>query len=149
MFLVYKNITEQKVYNKVFSYALYLESHRYHNSGEAALLMEPLDKRVSAYIRKTVKSGWRRPKELQSRIKEFVRNQILFDENPPSLRRRFYLNMRKVKNIVNSIKQEVRHSKIDQENLMALTENWEKSANIHFSLKQVLSTYNITLKERF
>ena len=57
--------------------------------------------------------------------------------------------MRKVKNIVNSIKQEVRHSKIDQENLMALTENWEKSANIHFSLKQVLSTYNITLKERF
>ena len=57
MFLAYKNITEQKFYNKVFSYALYLEPHRYHNSGEAALLMEPLDNRVSAYIRKTVKSG--------------------------------------------------------------------------------------------
>ena len=98
--------------------------------------MEPLDDRVSAYIRKAVKSRCRRPKELQSRVKEFVLNEIFFDENPPpSIRRRFYPNRRKVKNIVNSIKQKARHSKIDQENLMALTENWKKPANIHFTPK--------------
>ena len=80
-FLAYKNITEQKFSNKVFSYALFLESHRYHNAGEATWLMKPLDDRVSAYIRKAVKSGCRRPKELQLRVKEFVRNQIFSDEN--------------------------------------------------------------------
>ena len=75
MFLAYKVITEQKkFYDKVFSYALFLESHRYHNAGEAAWLMEPLDDRVSAYIRKAGRSGCRRPKELQSRVKEFIRN---------------------------------------------------------------------------
>ena len=83
-FLAYKNLTEQKFSNKVFSYALFLESHRYHNAGKAAWLMEPLDDRVSAYIRKAVKSGCKRLKELQSRVKEIVRNHIFFDENPPS-----------------------------------------------------------------
>ena len=136
MFPAYKIKTELKFYNnKGFSYALLLGSHRYHIVGEAAWLIEPLDDRVSAYIRKSVK-GCRRPKELQSRAKEFVRNQIFFQENPPpSIRLRFYPNTRKEKNIVNSIKQEVRHSKIDQENLMALTENWRKSANTHFTPK--------------
>ena len=121
---------------KFFSYALYLESFRYHNAGEAAWLMEPLDDRVSAYIRKAVKSGCRRPKELQSRVKEFVLNEIFFDENPPpSIRRRFYPNRRKVKNIVNSIKQEARHSKINQGNLMALTEKLEKICKYSFYAK--------------
>ena len=64
------------------------------------------------------------------------------------------IGAKKKKNIVNSIKQEAQHSKIDQENIMALTQNWRKSANIHFTSKQVLLksisfTYNITLKERF
>ena len=72
--------------------------HRYHNAGEVVWLMEPLDDEFSAYTRKAVKSRCRRPKELQSRVKVFVRNQIFFDENsPPAIRRRFYSNKRKVK----------------------------------------------------
>ena len=47
--------------------------------------MEPLDDRASAYIRKAVKYGCRRPKEIKSQVKEFVGNQIFFDENPSPL----------------------------------------------------------------
>ena len=50
--------------------------YRYNNAGEAAWLIKPFDKRVSTYIRRTVKPGCRRPKEFQSKIKEFVCNQI-------------------------------------------------------------------------
>ena len=54
MFLAYKIITEQKKNNKVSSYALFLELHYYHTVDEAAWLMEHLDDRASAYVRKAV-----------------------------------------------------------------------------------------------
>ena len=59
----------------MFNFVL-LGAHRYHNAGEAARLMETLDDSVSTYIRRTVKSGCRRAKESQSKVKEFVCNQI-------------------------------------------------------------------------
>ena len=115
-----------------------LGAHPYHNAGEAAWLIEPLDGRVSAYIKRSVESGCTSPKELQSTVKEFVCNQIFFDINPPStIRRRFYLSRRKIKNIFNSVKKEVRNSKIDQENLMGYTEKWRKNESIYFMPKYV------------
>ena len=115
-----------------------LKAHPYHNAGEAAWLIEPLDGRVSAYIKRSVESGCRSPKGLQSRVKEFVCNQIFFDINPPpTIRRRFYPSRRKTKNIFNSVKKEVRNSKIDQENLMAYTEKWRKNESIYYMPKYV------------
>ena len=85
MFLAYKIKTELKFYNnKGFSYALLLGSHRYHNVGEAAWLMEPLDDRVSAYIRKSVK-GCRRPKELSQEQKSLSVIKYFFKKIRPPL----------------------------------------------------------------
>ena len=100
MFPAYKIKTELKFYNnKGFSYALLLGSHRYHNVGEAAWLIEPLDDRVSAYIRKSVK-GCRRPKELQSRAKEFVVIKYFFKKIRPPLSDSDFIQIRAKKKIL-------------------------------------------------
>ena len=58
-------------------------------------------------------------------MKEFVCSQILFDTNPaPMIRHGSYPRRRKIKNIIKSVKKEVRHSKINQQNVMAHTEKW-------------------------
>lgn len=114
-----------------------LGSHLYHNSGEAAFLIEPLDERVDSYLRQTIRHGCRKAKELQSRVKEFVTTRLFNDDDdlPPSIRRRFFPNRRKIKNIMHSVRGEVRRSKIDQENLSHLIEKWERKANIYFTAK--------------
>ena len=106
----------------------------YHHTGEAAGIIEPLDDRVANYLKALIRQANRRPKELQSRAAEYVREQIFAGERPPhSLRRRFNPTRKKIKNLITRIKIETRYSKIDQENLMKLKEEWEKWNNIHFS----------------
>ena len=48
-----------------------------------------------------------------------------------------YPRKRKIKNIIKSVKKEVRHSKIDQQNVMAHTEKWGGNASIYFMPKYV------------
>ena len=105
----------------------------YHNTGEAAFLIEPLDERISEYLKKIIRSGCRRPKELQSRADEFVREKIFSTENPPNiLRRKFRPNRRKIRNIINSVKNEIRFSKVDQENVNHLKKDWESEGTVFF-----------------
>ena len=98
-----------------------LGAHRYHNAGKTDWLIKPLDDRVSTYIRRTVKAGCcRRLKKLQSRVTELIDNHKFCDTNPlPTIKHRFYSSRSKIKNITDSVKKEVRHSKFDQGNLMA------------------------------
>ena len=96
--------------------------------------MEPLDVRVSEYLKKLIRGGCRRPKELQSRAQEFVQENIFNGERPPSsLRRKFNPNRKKIKNLIISVKKHSRYSKVDQENVNKLKEQWGKYADVHFA----------------
>lgn len=101
---------------------MYSDNHKFHHTGEAAYLIEPLDERVSEFLKKSIRSGYKRPKDLQRRPKEFVDEQ-LFPGDPPQqrYRRKFYPNRRKIKNVIYSVKNELRFSKVDQENLKLLS----------------------------
>ena len=107
-----------------------------HHMGQAAGLIEPLDERVTLYLKEIIRNGCRRVKELQSRASEFVREKIFHGERPPeSLRRRFNPNRKKVRNLITRVKLGMRHSKIDQENVAKQTEEWARC----FSLRYVCS----------
>ena len=106
-----------------------LDGHKYHNMGQAAGLTEPLDKRIVKYLKKLIRNGCRNSKDLQSRAAEFVQDKIFFGEkHPDSLRRKFNPNRKKIKNLVTSVKIETRYSKIDQENVAKLKEDWKNGA---------------------
>ena len=92
--------------------------HPYHHTGIAAGVTEPLDPRVSDFIKKLIRSGCRRVKELESRAVDFV-TDILFEgpSKPDRYRGRFFPERKKIRNLITYIKIENRFSKIDQENV--------------------------------
>ena len=108
--------------------------------GQAVWLTEPLDERLVKYLKKKkIRNGCRNSKHLQSRATEFVQDKIFFGENHPgSLRRNFNPNRKKIKNLITSVKIETQYSKIDQENVAKLKEDWGKWADIYFPPKQYL-----------
>ena len=63
----------------------------YHHTGIAAGVTEPLDPRVSDFIKKLVRSGCRCVKELESRAADFV-TDVLFEgaSKPDRFRGRFF-----------------------------------------------------------
>ena len=104
--------------------------------GQAAGLTEPLEERIVKYLKKLIRNGCRNSKDLQSRAAEFVQDKIFFGEkHPGSLRRKFNPNRKKIKNLITNVKIETRYSKIDQENVAKLKEDWEKWADICFTPK--------------
>ena len=108
--------------------------HKYHHIGRAAGLIEPLDERINEHLKKLIRSGCRRVKELQSRAAEYTLEKIFAGEKHPDMfRRRFRPSRTKVKNLITAVKLENRHSKIDQENVAKLKEEWGKWADIYFS----------------
>jgi len=110
--------------------------HKFHHSGEASWLIEPLDERVSIYLKKCIRNGCKKPKDLKHRGREYVKEHIFHGEQHPSyLRRRFFPSRKKIKNLIYSVKSELRHSKIDQENLEHLIKEWENDASIHLKTK--------------
>ena len=110
-----------------------LRAHRYHNAGKADWLIKPLDDRDSTYIRRTVKAGCRRLKKSQSRVTELIGNHKFCDTNPlPTIKHSFYSSRSKIKNITDSVKKQVRHSKFDQGNLLAYSEKWRTNSSLYF-----------------
>ena len=110
--------------------------HRFHNSGEAGWFMEPLDERVEKYLRKAIQNGCKRTKELKARGKEYVIETLFSNEKPPNpLRRRFFPNKKKLKNLIYSEKAKLKHSKIDQKNVVRKVELWKHTANVYFRPK--------------
>ena len=111
--------------------------HKYHHTGRAAGLSEKLDDRISGYLRTLIENGHRRVKDLQSRAKEYAMEKIFFGENCPSdvIRKRFYPNAQKIRNLITSVRLLKRFSKIDQENLQHLKETWSTWADVHFTAR--------------
>ena len=87
--------------------------HLYHHTGIAAGVTEPLDPRVNDFIKKLIRSGFRRVKELKSRA------DVLFEgvSKPDRYRGRFFPERRKIRNLTTYIKTKNRFSKFDQENV--------------------------------
>ena len=113
-----------------------LGGHKYHNMGQAAGLTELLDERIVKHLKKLIRNGCRYSKDLQSRAFIFVQEKVFFGEkHPGSLRRKFNPNRRKIKNLITSVKEETQYSKIDQENVPKLKEDWGKWDDIYFTRK--------------
>ena len=65
--------------------------HFYHNTGKAAGIAEPLDLRVTDFIKKLIRSGCLQVKKLELRPMDFV-TDVLFEGacSPHCYRERFY-----------------------------------------------------------
>ena len=83
-------------------------AHQNHHTGQAAGISEPLDNRVVEYLKKQIREGCRRTKDLQSRAKLFVDQTILLEENPTIFRHRFRPTRKKIKNLITAVKVETR-----------------------------------------
>ena len=95
--------------------------HENHNTGLAAGLIEPLDQRISDFLKKLIREGCRRVKEIELRALDFVKDNLFpGSPNPPIFRNRFYPERRKIRNLITYVKMEMRFSKIDQENVKQL-----------------------------
>ena len=77
-------------YNLIYLIQLPKGKHCYHNTGKAAGIAEPLDPRVTDFIKKLICSGCRRVKELESRAMDFAKD-VLFEGvcSPDCYRERF------------------------------------------------------------
>ena len=53
-----------------------MSDHQFHHQDEAAGLVEPLDERMSEYIKKLVRGGVWRKADILSRTKEYVTKEI-------------------------------------------------------------------------
>ncbi|XP_066917540.1 uncharacterized protein [Clytia hemisphaerica] len=107
--------------------------HEFHNSGEAAGIIEPLDPLVSEHLKSLIRSGNRKPRDLQDRAKEYALKEFSNEEEFNPFRRRFFPSEKMVKNMITRVKKELRHSKIDQKNIEMLKEIWQKNADIVFT----------------
>ena len=86
-------------------------THLYQHTGIASGVTEPLDPHVSDFIKKLIRSGSRRVKELESRAADFVTDVLIEGSSKPGwYRGRFFPERRKIRNLITYIK-------IDQENV--------------------------------
>lgn len=110
-----------------------IHGHKYHNTGKAAGIIEPLDPLVSDHLKKLIRGGCRRVKELESRALDYVKSVIFQGQsNPDAYRNRFYPERKKIRNLITFVKVESRYSKIDQENVQHFVSNC-KHADIKFT----------------
>ena len=128
----------EKVLDEEYSLSYHIQlpkdKHCYHNTGKAAGIAEPLDLRVTDFIKILIRSGCHGVKELESRALDFV-TDVLFEGvcSPDLYRGRFYPERRKVRNLISYVKMETQFSKIlDQENVQHFVSSC-KEAKIHFT----------------
>ena len=79
--------------------------HLYHHTGIAAGVTAPLDPCVNDFIKKLIRSGFRRVKESESRAADFV-TDILFEgaSKPDRYRGRFFPERRKIRDLKRKLK---------------------------------------------
>ena len=101
--------------------------------GEAATYIQPADARVTEFIHKQITEGCRVRKDIQSRTEYFVRETI-FDgqKTKESKRQTFVPSRKKIRNLILSVRNETRYSKIDQENISHLKAQWKDYGDILF-----------------
>ena len=86
----------------------YPSAHQNHHTGQAAGISEPLDNWVVEYLKKQIREGCRRTKDLQRRAKLFVDQTILLEQDPTIFRHRFRPTRKKIKNLITAVKVEAR-----------------------------------------
>lgn len=96
------------------------DPHSNHNMGAAGLI-EPLDPRVSDYLKQLIRGNCRKTRELKLAAAEFVKGTIFSARaKPETSRRRFVPSRKKIKNLITSVKIETRYSKIPKERMVRL-----------------------------
>ena len=107
--------------------------HRFHYKGEAATVIQPVDSTVNDLIHKQIREGCRLPEDIQSRAEYFVKETIFNrQKTKESKRRRFFPSRKKNRNLILSVRNETRYSKIDQENIPHLKHKWVDYGDVLF-----------------
>ena len=86
-------------------------------------------------IHKLVGEGIRNVKEMQKALQLFVKTDLFADQQlPPLNSRRFFPEEQDIHNHIYNATSQLRMSKLDQENVSLLIENWQKSKQGDFFL---------------
>ena len=86
-------------------------------------------------IRKLVGEGIRNVKEMQRALRLYVKTDLFADQQlPPLNSRRFFPEERDIRNHIYNATSQLRMSKVDQENVPLLIENWQKAKQDDFFL---------------
>ena len=86
-------------------------------------------------IRKLVGEGIRNVKEMQRALQLYVKTDLFADQQLPSLNsRRFFPEERDIHNHIYNATSQLWMSKLDQENVSLLIENWQKNKQHDFFL---------------
>lgn len=102
------------------------QNHCYHHTGEAGNIIQPTDEAVVDFIKQQIRSGCRRPKEIQSRVTGFVKENIFNNKfSNAASRKKYTPSRKKIRNIISSVKNETLKSKVDQENILLSKADWE------------------------
>ena len=70
------------------------------------------------------------------------------ESHPDETRSKFRPNRQKIRNLVSSVRNELRFSKIDQENLQHLAKEWRKWGDVHFLPRYLVCYYSFN-RNRF
>ena len=106
------------------------EGHKFHYTIEAASIIQPIDERVADYIRLQIREGCKAPKDIQCRVvKENIFGGLRVKE---AQRNKFIPSRKKIRNLILSVRNETRYSKIDQDNIEHLKEQWMKNSDVFF-----------------
>ena len=105
--------------------------------------------RVAEFLKRLIRQGTKIAKELQRRTLEYVKESLFSGEShPDATRRKFRPNRQKIRNLVSSVRNELRFSKIDQENLQHLAKEWRKWGDVHFLPRYLVCYYSFN-RNRF
>ena len=116
------------------------DNNKYHNTGEAAGLIKLLDETDAEFLKRLIRQGTKNAKELKRRALEYVKESLFSGESHPDIiRRKFRPNHQKIRNLVSSVRNELRFSKTDQENLQHLTKEWRKWGDVYFLPRYLVS----------
>ena len=97
------------------------------------MYIQPVDPRVTEFIRKQIREGCRVPKDIQSRTEHFVRETIFGGQKTKESKRQIFVPSRKkIRNLILSVRNETRYLKIDQENISYLKMQWKNYGDILF-----------------
>ena len=69
--------------------------HRFHYQGEASTVIQPVDSRVTDFIRKQIREGCRVPKDIYSRTGYIVKETIFNGQKTKESKRRTFVPSRK------------------------------------------------------
>ena len=120
----------------VLQYLVYFpeeSGHKFHYKGEAASIIQPVDEKVSEFVRKQIREGCRVAKDIQSRTEYFVKETLFGGQvTRDAAKNKFVPSRKKIRNLILSVRNETRYSKIDQENITQLKEQWKEYGDVLF-----------------